>query len=164
MKKFKKHWEIQHDWQLLFPVLGIAVLAYSAFKLSFLFLKNQSTILLILSSITFFVILLKITLFLFKILENKWKLTYKWELIRVFLVFATTGTSSVFVAKPIIKLLGITKENLNPTLYWILYIIIGFIFYQILLIAIGWLFGQFRFFWDFEKKMLRRMGFRKLID
>lgn len=164
VRKFRAHWEIHDNWQLLFPLLGILVLGYSAYKLSFLFLKNQSTLFSVLLSILIFIMLLKSTLFLFKKLENKWELTYKWEFISVFLVFATTGTSSVFVGKPIIKLMGITKENLNPALYWVLYIIIGFIFYQILLVMIGWLFGQFRFFWDFEKKMLRRMGFKKIID
>jgi len=29
--------------------------------------------------------------------------------------------------------------------------------YQVLLVAIGFLFGQFKFFWAFEKKMLRSM-------
>jgi hypothetical protein len=164
VEKFKTHWDIQHNWQLIFPFLGVVVLLYSSFKLAFLLLKDQPTLFVVLLTFLFFTILLKFVLFLFKRLENKWKLTYKWEMIRVFLVFAITGTASVFVGKPIIKLLGITKENLNPALYWILYIIIGFIFYQILLVCIGWLLGQFRFFWNFEKKMLRRMGFNKLMD
>jgi len=28
----------------------------------------------------------------------------------------------------------------------------------VLLVAMGWVFGQFHFFWDFEKKMLSRFG------
>ena len=79
-------------------------------------------------------------------------------------MFAVTGTSSIFIARPIIKLIGITKENLNLIAYWVLYVIIGFIFYQILLVLIGWLFGQFQFFWKFEKKMLRRLGFKRFLD
>ena len=85
-------------------------------------------------------------------------------MIRVFMVFAFTGSSSLFVGRPIIKLIGITKENLNLTLYWFLYIILGIIFYQILLVAFGWLFGQFEFFWEFEKKMLRRFGLKRFLD
>ena len=91
-------------------------------------------------------------------LEKKWVLDYRWEMIRVFIVFAITGSSSVFVGRPIMKLIGITKENLNPILYWVLFIIVGLIFYQILLVTLGWLFGQYAFFWEFEKKMLRRFG------
>jgi len=56
------------------------------------------------------------------------------------------------------KLMGITKENLHIGLYWFLYIIIGLIFYQVLLVSFGWLFGQGKFFWEFEKKMLKRFG------
>jgi hypothetical protein len=103
-------------------------------------------------------ILLKVILFLFKKLEKKWVLTYKWEMIRVFLVFAITGSSSIFIGRPILKLIGVTKENLFPLVYWLLYISIGIIFYYIMLLLIGWLFGQFSFFWKMGKKMIRRTG------
>ena len=85
-------------------------------------------------------------------------------MIRVFIVFSVTGSLSIFVGRPIIKLIGITKENLSPVFYWTLFIIIAIIFYQILLVCIGWVFGQFKFFWDFEKKTLRRMGFKRFDD
>jgi len=164
MKKFKEHWNITQNWQLLFPFLGILVLIYSSYKLTYTVIKNTNILWAVLLTITIFFVLLKFTLFLFKKLESKWNLQYKWEFISVFLVFAVTGTSSIFIARPIIKLIGITKENLNLIAYWVLYIIIGFIFYQILLVLIGWLFGQFQFFWKFEKKMLRRLGFKRFLD
>lgn len=164
MEKFKKTWEIQKNWQLIFPILGLIGLVYSSFKLANALLKENNLILVIATATILFFILLKFILFLFKKLENKWVVEYKWELIRIFIVFAITGTSSLFVGKPIIKLLGVTKENLNIVVYWVLYIIIGLIFYQILLVCIGWLFGQFKFFWEFEKKMLRRFGLKRFID
>jgi hypothetical protein len=164
MKKFKALWEIQQNWQLLFPVLGLIGLIYSAFKLSRLLVNTENIFLLGSVTIVITYALLRFTLFLFKKLENKWIVDYKWEMIRIFIVFAITGTSSVFVGRPIVKLIGITKENLNPILYWILYIIIGLIFYQILLVCIGWLFGQFNFFWNFEKKMLRRFGLGRFLN
>jgi hypothetical protein len=164
MEKFKKHWEIQHNWQLLFPFFGLIILGYSAFKISYAFLKDYNLVFIVIVSIVIFVLLLKLTLWIFKKLEEKWILNYKWEMIRVFIVFAITGSSSLFVGRPVIKLLGITKENLNPLLYWVLFIIIGLVFYQILLVTFGWLFGQFRFFWEFEKKMLRRFGLKRFLD
>jgi hypothetical protein len=164
MDKFKTHWEIQHNWQLLFPFFGLVGLGYSAFKISNALLGNYGLIITIIASIAIAFILLKFTLFLFKKLEKKWILDYKWEMIRVFIVFAITGSSSLYVGRPIIKFLGITKENLNPLLYWILFIIIGLVFYQILLVTFGWLFGQFKFFWEFEKKMLRRFGLKRFLD
>ena len=162
--KFKTYWEIQKNWQLLFPTLGIIVLAYSSYKLSLLLNNSENIIPNLLISAIVFYLLLKFTLFIFNKLENKWEVNYRWEMIRIFLVFAFTGTSSVFVGRPILVLIGITKENLNSFLYWILYIFIGFIFYQILLVCIGWLFGQFQFFWNFEKKMLIRLGFKRFLN
>lgn len=164
MKKFKERWEITENWQLLFPLLGILGLGYSSYKIGLLFKEKFGLIASLLISVVVFYLILKITLFLFKKLENKWILDNKWEMIRVFIVFAITGSSSMFVGRPIIKFIGITKENLNPILYWVLFIIIGLIFYQILLVTFGWLFGQFRFFWEFEKKMLKRFGLGKFID
>jgi hypothetical protein len=37
------------------------------------------------------------------------------------------------------------------------FLVLIFPFYQVLLVFIGFLFGQFTFFWNFEKKMLNRM-------
>lgn len=164
MEKFKKYWEIQQNWQLLFPFMGIVLLGYSAIKLSYAFLKDYQLAVIAIVSVFIFFIGLKLILFIFKKLEKKWILDYKWEMIRVFMVFAITGSSSLFVGRPIIKLLGITKENLNPLLYWILFIIIGLVFYQILLVSFGWLFGQFKFFWEFEKKMLTRFGLKRFLN
>ncbi len=156
MQKFKTRWQIQTNWQLIFPLFGIIALGYTAYKLANLFLGNFSIIAIIGVAALFFLLLLKFILFLFKKLENKWKVTYRWEMIRIFIVFAITGSSSVFVGRPIMKLIGITKENLNIFVYWILFILIGLVFYQVLLVSIGWLLGQHQFFWEFEKKMLKR--------
>lgn len=164
MKKFKKHWQIQHNWQLIFPFIGILALLYSSYKLTNLFNKNLHIALTVGLTLLICFGLLKFILFLFKKLENKWVVTYKWEMISIFIVFAITGSSSLFIGRPIIKWIGITKENLNPILYWVLFIIIGLIFYQITLVFVGWLFGQFQFFWNFEKKMLRRFGLSRFID
>jgi len=166
MQKFKTRWEIQHNWQLLFPAFAIIFLLYSSYKIAGIFFNRQESInipyLIILTIILYF-LLLKFFLYCFKKLKNKWIVDYKWEMIRIFLVFAITGSSSVFVGRPIMKIIGITKENLNVFVYWLLYIIIGLIFYQILLVAFGWLFGQFQFFWEFEKKMIRRFGLGKFL-
>lgn len=161
MKKFKERWDITQNWQLIFPFLGILGLVYSAYKLAGLFFYNIYLITAL--GLVIFYSLLKLTLWLFKKLKNKWVLRYRWEMIRVFIVFAITGSTSAYIGKPIFNLLGITKESLSPFLYWALFIIVGLIFYQILLVSFGWLFGQFQFFWNFEKKMLGRMGFKRFL-
>ena len=161
MKKFKEHWEIQENWQLIFPLIGLILLGYSAFKLATLVTGNSSPSVTILASlgITF---LLKACLFLFQKLEKKWVVQYKWEMIRIFIVFTLTGSSAVFIGRPIIKLLGITQANLG-IFYWLFNILLCIIFYQILLVVFGWLLGQFTFFWEFEKKMLRRFGLGRFL-
>jgi len=164
MQKFKQRWEIEQNWQLLFPFLGLLGLIYSSYKLSFVFSKDSSIYITILITVILSFLLLKLTLFLFIKLEKKWILTYRWEMIRVFIVFAVTGSSSVIIGRPFIKLIGITKDNLNPLLYWILYVFIALVFYQILLVLFGWVFGQFQFFWNFEKKMLKRLGLKRFLD
>jgi hypothetical protein len=164
MEKFKEHWEISKNWQLLFPLFGILVLLFSAYKLAFLFTSQFHIIFSILSSVVIFYLMLSTCLFFIRKLEKKWIVDQKWEMIRIFIVFGITGSTSAFVGRPLIALAGITKENLNPFIYWILFIIIGLIFYQVLLVALGWLFGQFEFFWGFEKKMLRRFGLKRFLE
>ena len=163
MKTFKVNWNITQNWQLLFPILGIVALGYSAFRLTSL-LPLTALYMTIPASLVVFYALLKIVLYAISKLEPKWIVNQRWELIRIFIVFAITGSSSVLVGRPIIKWLGITQDNLNPLLYWILFIVISLFFYQVLLVLIGWVFGQFQFFWNFEKKMIRRFGLGKFLN
>lgn len=104
-----------------------------------------------------------------KKLKERWGITSDLQLVIIFVVFAITGSSSVFVAKPFLHWLGMDAGNFSnawwgQTVYWFLRILIIFPFYQILLVVYGWLFGQFKFFWAFEKKMLSRMGLEFLFD
>ncbi|AOR27112.1 membrane protein [Formosa sp. Hel1_33_131] len=162
MKTFKVNWNITQNWQLLFPFLGLVVLGYSAFRLTSL-LPLTTLYMTIPVSFVMFYVLLKIVLYTIEKLEPKWIVNQRWELIRIFIVFAITGSSSVLVGRPVIKWLGITQDNLNPLLYWILFTVISLFFYQVLLVLIGWVFGQFQFFWNFEKKMIRRFGLGKFL-
>tara|TARA_B100000809_G_scaffold261929_1_gene311807 strand:+ start:420 stop:917 length:498 start_codon:yes stop_codon:yes gene_type:complete len=164
LKAFRKNWDIQQNWQLLFPLLGVLGLAYSCFKLALVITKTYHITATIIMGVILFMAFLKVVLFIFKKLENKWIVEQRWEIIRIFIVFAITGSSSLFIGRPIIYAIGITKENLNPFIYWVLFIIIGLVFYQILLVTFGWLFGQFKFFWEFEKKMLKRFGLGRFLN
>ena len=92
-------------------------------------------------------------------LKKRWGITSNFQLAIIFIVFAFTGSSSVYITSPIFEYFGITKSNLNVVLYYFLKIILVFPVYQILLIFFGFVFGQFKFFWNFEKKMLIGMGF-----
>ena len=163
MKTFKETWEIKQNWQLIFPFIGLCSLAYCAFKFTSL-LRFTTLYITIPISLGVFYMLLKLVMFAISRLESKWVVDMRWELIRIFIVFAITGSSSVFVGRPIIQWIGITKDNLHPVLYWILFITISLFFYQVLLVFIGWVFGQFKFFWNFEKKMIRRFGLGRFLN
>ncbi|WP_445382268.1 DUF6787 family protein [Robiginitalea sp. IMCC43444] len=96
-------------------------------------------------------------------LKERWGITSNWQLIVILFVFAITGSSSVYVAKPFLQWIGLTSGAFDdnwwgPWIYWSLRILLIFPFYQVLLVLFGWLFGQFRFFWNFEKQMLVRLG------
>ncbi|MFN0048227.1 MAG: DUF6787 family protein [Cytophagales bacterium] len=94
----------------------------------------------------------KIRLFL----EKRWEIVGWWQIATIFVVFAITGTSSMFVGRFLMNIIGITPET-NGWIRIPVRIISVFFVYQILLIWIGFLFGQFTFFWKFEKKMWSRI-------
>ena len=98
-----------------------------------------------------------------KKLKQRWGIESNWQLFVILLVFSVTGYSSLVIAKPILSLVGLSQETTNPWVYRPLRLLLIFPFYQVLIVLYGWLFGQFKFFWDFEKKMLRRMGLGFLI-
>ena len=91
-------------------------------------------------------------------LKQRWGITSNWQLTIIFVVFAITGSSSVMVSKPILDFFGITRDSMPYFIYLILKIVIVLPVYQVLLVGFGFLFGQFKFFWEFEKKMLKAMG------
>ena len=98
-----------------------------------------------------------------KKLKERWGIDTNFEVVVILLVFALTGSSSVKIARPLLEAIGFTRsifpeDGIYSFLYWTTRILIIFPIYQLLLVLFGWLFGQFRFFWNFEKKMLGRLG------
>lgn len=103
-----------------------------------------------------------------KKLKERWGITSNFQLVVIFIVFAITGSASVWVAKPFLEWVGLDRSNFPDAawsgwVYWFLRLILIFPFYQVLLVFFGWLFGQFTFFWSFEKKMLKAMGLGFLV-
>jgi hypothetical protein len=90
-------------------------------------------------------------------LKQRWGVESNFQLTVIFIVFAITGSASAMVSKPVCLWLGITKEDFG-FLFTPIRLILIFPLYQVLLVSIGFLFGQFAFFWKFEKKLLRKIG------
>ncbi len=91
-------------------------------------------------------------------LKKRWNIKSNIQLLLIFLVFAINGSFASWVAKPITIFFGLDKELLSPFTYWPIRIALIFPIYQITLPLVGFIFGQFNFFWKFEKKFLRRIG------
>jgi hypothetical protein len=97
-------------------------------------------------------------------LKQRWGIQSNLDICLILIVFSITGSTSVFVAEPVLDYVGLKKEAFTSQswdiwLYWSVRILLVFPIYQVLLLIFGWLFGQFRFFWTLEKKMLRKLGF-----
>ena len=167
MQKFKQKWEISNNWQLLYPFFGILGLIYGAYKLSALIFDDSILFIVISTAILFFV-LLKITVFILKKLEKRWIVNERWKIVKLFMIFGITGTTSLYVTTPIFNAIGLTKDAFSENaFYLILYYVIKFFailpFYKILLLIFGWVFCEYKFFLSFVKKMLDRFRFKRSV-
>ena len=79
------------------------------------------------------------------------------HLIIIFLVFALSGSASLLMSSSILTAINL-KELINfYPLYLLVRIILLVPIYQLVLIIIATLFGEFRYFWNFEKKFFKRL-------
>ena len=89
-------------------------------------------------------------------LKNLFRVSSTYQLIVVFIVFGITGSLSLVISAYISDFFNL--DNI------ILSIISVLVIYQVLLIIIGTLFGEFDYFWDMEKRILSRFKFKKNIN
>ena len=87
-------------------------------------------------------------------LQTKWGLKSIWQVILVLVVFACTGFTVMFIKNPILDLLGI---DMSTGGFWksLLYFMLVLPLYQVILLGYGFLFGQFTFFWEKEKRLAK---------
>lgn len=88
-------------------------------------------------------------------LKKKWNLGSAWQVIIILVVFACTGFTVLFIKKPLLRFLAGSEGDsvLASVLYYLLILPV----YNVLLLAYGFIFGQFSFFWEFEKRFFRRI-------
>lgn len=95
-------------------------------------------------------------------LKKRWNIESNFQAIIILTVFAITGSTTVYLKKLIFDFAGITAE----THLWIkipFYILVILTVYNVLLLVVGFLFGQFKFFWEFEKKFFSRFRLKKKV-
>ncbi|TXE14259.1 DUF6787 family protein [Algoriphagus aquimarinus] len=88
-------------------------------------------------------------------LQTKWKLESLLQVVLVLVVFACTGFTILFIKNPILDFFGVEKGGFLNT---VLYLLLVLPLYQIILLIYGFIFGQFKFFWEKEKQIFRRIG------
>jgi len=88
-------------------------------------------------------------------LQARWKVGSAFQVIVILLVFACTGYTVLFISKPILNYL----YDGQPVPLWAnaVYYIFILPIYNVFLLFYGFIFGQFRFFWDFEKRFFARI-------
>lgn len=96
-------------------------------------------------------------------LKERWGIDSNFQIFVILLVFSINGSLAVFLANPITSFLGMSKETTAPIIFWPVRIFVVFIVYQITLVIVGTIFGQKKFFWNMEKKMLQRMGLGRFL-
>ncbi len=92
-------------------------------------------------------------------LQHRWNVKSAGQVIVILIVFACTGFTVMFI-KPLIMDLFFEKGRSGwfSVLYWVLILPV----YNMFLLFYGFIFGQFKFFWEFEKRFFGRMfGKRK---
>lgn len=93
-------------------------------------------------------------------LKARWGISSNWQFITIFIAFGITGTTAAKLGEPLTLLLGISTDF---WLFWPIRILVILPIYQLILLIVGWIYGELPFFWDFEKKMLKNIGLKKVL-
>jgi TctA family transporter len=90
-------------------------------------------------------------------LKKRWKVSGI-QLFLILCVFGITGSLTAYLSRQITSWLDIEKYSF---LFWTLKLIVLIFGYQVIILLVSIPFGQFSFFWNYEKKILKRMGILK---
>ena len=88
-------------------------------------------------------------------LKSRWNVGSVSQVIVILVVFACTGFTVLFLKRPLFNYMF---NGEVPAWASVIYYILILPVYNIILLFYGFVFGQFRFFWNFEKRMLSRMS------
>ena len=93
-------------------------------------------------------------------LKKRWGISSNFQILKIFIVFGITGSTAAWISEPLCNIFGITTDNLNIIIYWLVRIVLITIVYQFILIVVAFLFGELKFFWKFVRKFLNIFGLR----
>jgi len=162
--------KIGQDVDIIFTLLNFFFTACSVdFKRLLNFFKpychasvNRNWLLFLLPRFSFFADFFGILQPMLNGLRQRWKVGNS-QLLLILCTFAVTGTLTAYISRAITSWVG-----LDETDFWgwkILLRLTVLIFgYQVIILIVSMLFGQFRFFWNYEKKILAWLGLMKPVD
>lgn len=86
-----------------------------------------------------------------KKLQDRWKVDSPIKVVLILTVFALTGTTIVYLKGYVKPLIG--------DFWWfdLVYYVVILPVYNLVLLIYGFIFGQFRYFWEFEKRFFSRI-------
>ena len=99
---------------------------------------------------------------MFERLKLKWKISSNLQLAKIFIVFSITGSFAAAISSPVSEILGINSHNIDWYIYWPVRIVVITLIYQVALLVVAAIFFELKFFWEFEKKFLRKIGSKNL--
>jgi hypothetical protein len=88
-------------------------------------------------------------------LQQRWKVKNTFQVVIILVVFACTGFTVLFLKRPVFAY--IFDSQPMPAWASIVYYLLILPIYNIILLIYGFIFGQFRFFWNFEKRFFTRI-------
>jgi hypothetical protein len=88
-------------------------------------------------------------------LQTRWKVNSAFQVGIILLVFACTGFTVVFLKRPLFQYWF--GDGSIPIIASVIYYILILPVYNTFLLFYGFIFGQFRFFWNFEKRFFARI-------
>ncbi|MBX2946619.1 MAG: prolipoprotein diacylglyceryl transferase [Cyclobacteriaceae bacterium] len=88
-------------------------------------------------------------------LKSRWNLKSTGQVVLVLIVFACTGTTVLLIKRPLFAYWFPDGEK--PLWASLTYFILILPVYNVFLLFYGFVFGQFKFFWEFEKKFFKRI-------
>jgi len=95
-------------------------------------------------------------------LKDRWKVGSILQVIVILVVFACTGFTVLLIKRPIFNYLFEGGEV--PVWASVVYYILILPVYNVFLLFYGFVFGQFQFFWNFEKRFFARFLRKKNSD
>ncbi|HZY82442.1 MAG TPA: DUF6787 family protein [Cyclobacteriaceae bacterium] len=92
-------------------------------------------------------------------LKDRWKVGSILQVIVILIVFACTGFTVLLLKRPLFNYLFEGGEV--PIWASVVYYILILPVYNVFLLFYGFVFGQFQFFWNFEKRFFARFSRKK---